>query len=221
MLKKGLENSFFSLIVKTRSPYFPFSHPTRHDPILHLVAPTSAAAKPPEKGESLYFVFDDKGCRRHHSGVELAIPEEFLSKSFLQKKLENTLMELQVKRLGKDENPTIVLNQLKMTHNIYNNKKIRFRALESQPLSACSESCHPGSNKKVKEGEPFCCYDCILCPDGKISKKDGIVTFFCFPDFGTLMKKPDNEYNRDTGTDIMVFGGNQTHVSGRTSLVRL
>ncbi|XP_063158535.1 vomeronasal type-2 receptor 26-like [Candoia aspera] len=43
---------------------------------------------------------------------------------------------------------------------------------QSQPLSACSESCHPGSSKKVKEGEPFCCYDCILCPDGKISEKE-------------------------------------------------
>ncbi|KAM6449046.1 vomeronasal type-2 receptor 26-like [Liasis olivaceus] len=42
----------------------------------------------------------------------------------------------------------------------------------SQPLSACSESCHPGSIKKVKEGEPFCCYDCIVCPTGKISEKE-------------------------------------------------
>ncbi|KAM6451776.1 vomeronasal type-2 receptor 26-like [Liasis olivaceus] len=42
----------------------------------------------------------------------------------------------------------------------------------SQPRSACSESCHPGSSKKVKEGEPFCCYNCIVCPDGKISEKE-------------------------------------------------
>ncbi|XP_062992864.1 vomeronasal type-2 receptor 26-like [Elgaria multicarinata webbii] len=43
-----------------------------------------------------------------------------------------------------------------------------------QPFSVCSESCHPGSSKKVKEGEPFCCYDCIPCPDGKFSDQEDV-----------------------------------------------
>ncbi|XP_044273010.1 vomeronasal type-2 receptor 26-like [Varanus komodoensis] len=43
---------------------------------------------------------------------------------------------------------------------------------QSQPLSVCTERCHPGSSKKVKEGEPYCCYDCIPCPAGKISTQD-------------------------------------------------
>ncbi|XP_053120334.1 vomeronasal type-2 receptor 26-like [Hemicordylus capensis] len=40
---------------------------------------------------------------------------------------------------------------------------------QTRPISVCSESCHPGTSKKIKEGEPFCCYDCISCPEGKIS----------------------------------------------------
>ncbi|XP_062992870.1 vomeronasal type-2 receptor 26-like [Elgaria multicarinata webbii] len=44
----------------------------------------------------------------------------------------------------------------------------------AQPFSVCSESCHPGFSKKVKEGEPFCCYDCIPCPDGKFSDQEDV-----------------------------------------------
>nr|XP_056720310.1 vomeronasal type-2 receptor 26-like [Euleptes europaea] len=40
---------------------------------------------------------------------------------------------------------------------------------QTKPLSVCSESCQPGQSKKMKEGEPFCCYECIPCPKGKIS----------------------------------------------------
>ncbi|XP_061447637.1 vomeronasal type-2 receptor 26-like [Rhineura floridana] len=43
---------------------------------------------------------------------------------------------------------------------------------QTQPKSVCAESCHPGSSKKVKEGEPFCCYDCIPCPERKISDQE-------------------------------------------------
>ncbi|XP_042329824.1 vomeronasal type-2 receptor 26-like [Sceloporus undulatus] len=37
-----------------------------------------------------------------------------------------------------------------------------------RPVSVCV-SCPPGYQKKKKEGEKFCCYDCVPCPEGKIS----------------------------------------------------
>nr|XP_028558665.1 vomeronasal type-2 receptor 26-like [Podarcis muralis] len=43
------------------------------------------------------------------------------------------------------------------------------------PLSVCNPSCPPGSSKEKKEGEPFCCYDCAPCPQGKISSQKVVV----------------------------------------------
>ncbi|XP_062992896.1 vomeronasal type-2 receptor 26-like [Elgaria multicarinata webbii] len=43
---------------------------------------------------------------------------------------------------------------------------------QTRPLSVCTESCHSGSSKKVKEGKPYCCYDCLPCPEGKISNQE-------------------------------------------------
>ncbi|XP_054850036.1 vomeronasal type-2 receptor 26-like [Eublepharis macularius] len=64
-----------------------------------------------------------------------------------------------------------------------------------QPLSVCNDNCHPGYHKKIKEGEPFCCYDCIPCPKGKISdQKDTSDCFRC----------PDDRYpNKDQNVCII------------------
>ncbi|XP_033024325.1 vomeronasal type-2 receptor 26-like [Lacerta agilis] len=40
-----------------------------------------------------------------------------------------------------------------------------------QPLSLCNDHCHSGYSKKKKEGQLSCCYDCILCPENKISNE--------------------------------------------------
>ncbi|XP_077171121.1 vomeronasal type-2 receptor 26-like isoform X2 [Paroedura picta] len=55
---------------------------------------------------------------------------------------------------------------------------------QARPLSVCSESCQPGQSKKMREGEPFCCYECVPCPKGKIStQKDMNDCVTCREDF--------------------------------------
>ncbi|XP_062992999.1 vomeronasal type-2 receptor 26-like [Elgaria multicarinata webbii] len=37
------------------------------------------------------------------------------------------------------------------------------------PSSTCVESCYPGQSMAIQQGKPVCCYDCIECPQGRIS----------------------------------------------------
>ncbi|XP_044132784.1 vomeronasal type-2 receptor 26-like [Bufo gargarizans] len=39
------------------------------------------------------------------------------------------------------------------------------------PVSVCSESCPPGSQKASVQGEPSCCYKCVPCSQGEISNE--------------------------------------------------
>ncbi|KAK9398135.1 type-2 vomeronasal receptor [Crotalus adamanteus] len=43
---------------------------------------------------------------------------------------------------------------------------------QALPLSRCNDPCFPGSWKKGIEGEQFCCYACVPCPEGKISNQN-------------------------------------------------
>nr|XP_020633383.1 vomeronasal type-2 receptor 26-like [Pogona vitticeps] len=44
------------------------------------------------------------------------------------------------------------------------------------PFSICTESCYPGYQKRKREGKKFCCYDCVPCPEGKISNATDVVS---------------------------------------------
>ncbi|XP_032093301.1 vomeronasal type-2 receptor 26-like [Thamnophis elegans] len=45
---------------------------------------------------------------------------------------------------------------------------------QTLPISLCNNNCQRGYRKAKKEGKPFCCYYCLLCPEGKISTEDDI-----------------------------------------------
>ncbi|XP_063158969.1 vomeronasal type-2 receptor 26-like, partial [Candoia aspera] len=53
------------------------------------------------------------------------------------------------------------------------------------PVSLCNDHCSPGFWKRRAEGRPFCCYDCVPCPEEKISNQ--INTDDCF-------RCPDDHY---------------------------
>ncbi|NP_001093041.1 vomeronasal 2 receptor 619 precursor [Monodelphis domestica] len=53
------------------------------------------------------------------------------------------------------------------------------------PSSICSVACGPGFRKQFLEGRPICCFDCTLCPDGKISNKT---------DAEQCMQCPEDQY---------------------------
>ncbi|XP_058038450.1 vomeronasal type-2 receptor 26-like [Ahaetulla prasina] len=43
---------------------------------------------------------------------------------------------------------------------------------KTYPISLCNDHCQKGYRKTKKEGKPFCCYDCLPCPEGKISAEE-------------------------------------------------
>ncbi|XP_060094478.1 vomeronasal type-2 receptor 26-like [Heteronotia binoei] len=43
---------------------------------------------------------------------------------------------------------------------------------QSIPYFRCSKNCQPGQAKMTQEGKPFCCYDCVPCPEGTASTKE-------------------------------------------------
>uniref|UniRef100_A0A8C6VHF1 G-protein coupled receptors family 3 profile domain-containing protein n=1 Tax=Naja naja TaxID=35670 RepID=A0A8C6VHF1_NAJNA len=54
-----------------------------------------------------------------------------------------------------------------------------------------SDPCQPGYQKKKKEGEKFCCYDCVPCPEGKISCEIDMVDCSLCPEDQYPSKKQD------------------------------
>ncbi|KAG6539342.1 type-2 vomeronasal receptor [Crotalus adamanteus] len=85
---------------------------------------------------------------------------------------------------------------------------------QTQPFSLCNGKCHSGYSEIKIEGKLFCCYDCLRCPEGKISnRKDMDECFqcpedqypneknnFCLPKVITFLK-----YKETLGTVLATF----------------
>ncbi|XP_034957736.1 vomeronasal type-2 receptor 26-like [Zootoca vivipara] len=78
----------------------------------------------------------------------------------------------------------VVNDALKARRFIIHEDKIKWHKGFNQvvPVSVCNDCCPPGHQKKRKEGEQFCCYDCAPCPEGKISDQNDMDDCFRCPE---------------------------------------
>jgi hypothetical protein len=65
------------------------------------------------------------------------------------------------------------------------------------PSSVCSQSCPLGLRKTPVEGKPFCCFDCVPCPDGEISNETGIYKMI----LNVEISRNGSEYEYDAPQD--------------------
>ncbi|XP_033024136.1 vomeronasal type-2 receptor 26-like [Lacerta agilis] len=56
---------------------------------------------------------------------------------------------------------------------------------QALPISLCNDHCHLGYSRTKKEGKPFCCYDCLPCPEGKFSNQK---------DMDDCLQCPEDQY---------------------------
>ncbi|KAK2894886.1 hypothetical protein Q8A67_012115 [Cirrhinus molitorella] len=82
--------------------------------------------------------------------------------------------------VGRFDSSLLTAQQLVLNQN----KIIWHGGTKEVPVSVCSASCPQGYRKVTREGQPVCCYDCVLCAEGSISNTtDQAECILCPEDF--------------------------------------
>ncbi|XP_032094510.1 vomeronasal type-2 receptor 26-like [Thamnophis elegans] len=69
------------------------------------------------------------------------------------------------------------------SYSIYNAVYIMAHALHAErPLSVCNDNCNPGCSRAKLEGKPYCCYECLPCPEGRITNDKDMDDCFSCPE---------------------------------------
>uniref|UniRef100_A0A5F9DJI7 G-protein coupled receptors family 3 profile domain-containing protein n=1 Tax=Oryctolagus cuniculus TaxID=9986 RepID=A0A5F9DJI7_RABIT len=67
-----------------------------------------------------------------------------------------------------------IFTQSKFEFMIRKNSTIFWNTESSKiPHSVCTDLCPPGTRKGIRHGEPTCCFECIPCADGHVSRRAG------------------------------------------------
>ncbi|XP_070582926.1 vomeronasal type-2 receptor 26-like [Erythrolamprus reginae] len=119
----------------------------------------------------------------------------------------NSFTKVKVGKIDSEEEQTFSFYQDRNSwHRLFN---------QVLPFSLCSNPCQPGYQRRKKEGEKFCCYDCAPCPEREISHKIDMVDCSPCPEDEYPSKKKDQcvlktlnflSYKEPLGTCLALIG---------------
>ncbi|XP_060137355.1 vomeronasal type-2 receptor 26-like [Zootoca vivipara] len=138
--------------------------PWQLHPVLHDISFNNSA------GETMSFTDQ----REVEGGFDIVNIVTFPNRSFLRLKIG------WVDSDAADGKEFSINEDMIMWHNDFN---------QVMPISVCNDYCCAGYQKKRKEGQKFCCYDCTPCPEGKISNQSDMDDCFGCPEDQHANKK--------------------------------